>query len=103
MAVKHTKIFMHVLALRRSKQTTPEQRFAYYRFHAENKFRNDKKKLDAANFQVQRLEHTLLRAAQQQQRPRLRVVLKDQLAATRLEQQKRRRLAVRAALRRPAA
>ena len=70
-----------VLALRRSKETTPEQRLAYYRFHAENKFRNDKKKLDAANFQVRRLECTLLRATRQ--RPRLQVVRRDQLPRVR--------------------
>ncbi len=70
-----------VLALRRSKQTTPEQRLVYYRFHAENRFRKDKKKLDAANFQVQRLEYALLRATRQ--RPRLQVVRRDQLPRVR--------------------
>ena len=70
-----------VLALRRSKETTPEQRLVYYRFHAQNRFRKDKEKLAAANLQVQRLEHALHWA--KRQRPRLQVVRRDQLPRVR--------------------
>jgi hypothetical protein len=70
-----------VLALRRRKETTPEQRLVYYRFHAQNRFRKDKEKLDAANLQVQRLEHALHWA--KRQRPRLQVVRRDQLPRVR--------------------
>ena len=70
-----------VLALRRSKETTPEQQLKYYRFHAQNRFRKDKEKLAAANLQVQRLEHALYWA--KRQRPRLQVVRRDQLPRVR--------------------
>ena len=70
-----------VLALRRRKDTTPEQQLMYYRFHAQNRFRKDKEKLDAANFQVQRLKYALHRATRQ--RPRLQVVRRDQLPRVR--------------------